>query len=105
VLGRHVRAVRLVDDKKAWNNIFGADVDGSSDSNTNLIYLALQGLQDPRSTLRHEAIHALKNLNVFNKATSIATFSLASVYWPWPMASSPTPWYWTPPSPWVTLAA
>lgn len=65
VLGNKIRYARIVEDRRAWNTMFGADTDGSYAPNTAINYVALKGLQDPRSTLRHEAIHALRAAGVF----------------------------------------
>ena len=81
ILGRHVRNVKLVDDKRAWNAMFGAENDGSYDPNTNLIYLALQGLQDPLSTFRHEAIHALRAAGVFTAQEWAVLSKMARERW------------------------
>ena len=55
--------------------------DAQFDPNTGIIYVALQGVQDPRSSLRHEAIHLLRQAGVITAQEWAVLSRLARTRW------------------------
>lgn len=64
ILGHRLARVEIVTNQAEWDETFSPEEDAVYDPNTGIIYLALHGSQDLRSTLRHEAVHALRQAGV-----------------------------------------
>lgn len=79
ILGHHLQKVMTANDLEPFG--FSSDEDGVFDPNTGVIYVALQGTQDPRSTVRHEAIHGLRQAGVFTKPEWAALSRMAASQW------------------------
>jgi hypothetical protein len=79
ILGHHLQKVMTANDLEPFG--FSSDEDGVFDPNTGVIWIALQGAQDPRSTIRHEAIHALRQAGVFTKPEWAALSRMAASEW------------------------
>ena len=78
ILGRHLVGVEV---RRDLSKEFSAEEDAVYDPNTGLIWVALQGKQNPRTSIRHEAIHALRNAGVFTKQEWAALTRMAHGKW------------------------
>ena len=78
ILGRHLVGVEV---RRDLSKEFSAEEDAVYDPNTGLIWVALQGLQDPKTSIRHEAIHALRNAGVFTAQEWAALSRMAQTRW------------------------
>jgi hypothetical protein len=78
ILGRHLVGVEV---RRTLEAEFSAAEDAVFDPNTGLIWVALQGLQDPKTSIRHEAIHALRNAGVFTAQEWAALSRMAQTRW------------------------
>jgi hypothetical protein len=81
ILGHRLNNVLLVDDPATEQRLLSEGRDAIFDPDTGLIALALRGSQDVKSTLRHEAIHALRNAGVLTKQEWAALSRLAERQW------------------------
>ena len=81
ILGRNLSNVVLISDQREWERRFGSEEDAIYDPNTGIIYLALQGSQNPLSTLRHEAIHALRQAGVITAQEWAVLSRMARTRW------------------------
>lgn len=79
ILGHNLTRVVTANDI----SIFGFDPreDAAFDPGTSVIYVALQGSQDPRSTARHEMMHALRQSGVFTRPEWAALARMAQSRW------------------------
>lgn len=81
VLGHSLAQVEVISTEAAWNSVFNENADAMFDPNTGLIYLSLQGSQDLRATLRHEAVHALRQAGVFTHQEWAVLSRMAKTRW------------------------
>lgn len=79
ILGHQVSDVRLVDDMEAAG--YSRDENAVYDPSDNIITIAMDVAQDPRTSLRHEAIHALREAGVFTPQEWSVLSRLARTRW------------------------
>ena len=79
ILGHNLTRVVTANDI----SIFGFDPreDAAFDPDTSVIYVALQGSQNPRSTARHEMMHALRQSGVFTRPEWATLARMAQLRW------------------------
>lgn len=81
ILGHHLVKVVIVTNQEAWNGVFAEHEVAFFDPNTSIIYVALHGTQDPRLTVRHEAIHVLRHAGVFTAKEWAVLTRVAQSHW------------------------
>ena len=81
ILGHRIARVNVVTNQQEWNELWGEEEDAVFDPNTGIIHIALQGTQDPRSTIRHEAIHALRQAGVITAKEWAVLSRMAQTRW------------------------
>lgn len=81
ILGRQLAGVNVITDQTEWNELFDEGEDAVFDPNTGIIHIALHGTQDPRATIRHEAVHALRQAGVINAREWAVLSRMASTRW------------------------
>lgn len=78
-IARRLLGRQLVD--VAFTDNLGEGEDAFFDPNTGIIHVALQGMQNPRSTVRHEAIHALRQAGVITAREWAVLSRMAQTRW------------------------
>lgn len=81
ILGHRLARVEIVTNQAEWDETFSPEEDAVYDPNTGIIYLALHGSQDLRSTLRHEAVHALRQAGVITAQEWAVLSRMAQTRW------------------------